>query len=126
MIKKAVTLVLVTAMIAALIVPTLMTCSAEEIADPINTQAQSVSDSRYDFENIEYNHTPEFPCEADSTVVVYPDPVKPSNKTLLVDSAGTAASANFYFTDISEKFEVSVDVYAPKLCNWQVGIFLDL
>ncbi len=41
--------------------------------------------SSYDFEDIEYNHTPEFPCVADSTVVVYPDPVNANNKALLVE-----------------------------------------
>ncbi|MBO5913502.1 MAG: hypothetical protein J6Q76_08555 [Clostridia bacterium] len=81
--------------------------------------------SSYDFEDIEYNHTPTFPCVGDSTVIVYPDPKDAANKTLLVDSAGTAATATYYFTDISEKFEVSVDVYAPALCNWQVGLFPD-
>ena len=124
--KKLVTLILAMSMVAALLVPALMACSAEEVSTPSNTQAQSTTPvSSYDFEDIEYNHTPTFPCVGDSTVIVYPDPKDATNKALLVDSAGTAATATYYFADISEKFEVSVDVYAPKLCNWQVGLFPD-
>lgn len=123
-ILKTVSLTLIMVLLAVLSISAFTACAAEP-TDQTAPKTQSAAVSTYDFESIEYNHTPEFPCEADSTVVVYPDPVKPDNKALLVDSAGTAASATYYFTEISKTFEVSVDVYAPTLSNWQVGLFPD-
>ncbi len=121
-ILKTVSLVLCIVLMATLSISAFTACATEP---ETTVQSGSNAVSTYDFEGIEYNHTPEFPCEADSTVIVYPDPVKPDNKALLVDSAGTAASATYYFTEISNSFEVSVDVYVPVLSNWQVGIFPD-
>ncbi len=121
---RSVALMLIFALAAAILVPA---CSANAVSEAQNSTENSTvtATSKYDFEDIEYNHTPEFPCEADSTVIVYPDPLNAKNKALLVDSAGTAAKATYYFTEISEVFEVSVNVYVPVLSNWQVGIFPD-
>ncbi len=116
---KVLTLVLTVVLVAVLLMPALTACASEE------ETAEVATTSTYNFEDYEYNHTPTYPCEADSTVIVYPDPVNASNKVLLVDSAGTAAKATYYFTDISKEFEVSVDVYVPTLSNWQIGLFPD-
>ncbi len=113
---KVVALTLVCALLTALMMPVF---GVSAVTQPVYPT------SNYDFEDVEYNHTPEFPCEADSTVIVFPDPVNAKNKTLLVDSAGTAAKATYHFTDVSEEFEVSVDVYVPVLSNWQIGLFPD-
>lgn len=121
-ILKTVSLVLCIVLMATLSISAFTACATEP---ETTVQSGSNAVSTYNFEGIEYNHTPEFPCEADSTVIVYPDPVNPDNKALLVDSAGTAASATYYFTEISNSFEVLVDVYVPTLSNWQVGIFPD-
>ena len=123
-ILKTVSLTLIMVLLAVLSISAFTACAAEP-TDQTAPKTQSAAVSTYDFEAIEYNHTPEFPCEADSTVIVYPDPVKPDNKALLVDSAGTAASANYYFADISKAFEVSVEVYVPTLYIWQVCLFPD-